>query len=305
MVTALNLSLCAFLFAEDSSTTISLPQGFDASLCRQEISAEDEEFLAAHLKEIVPSGIIEYDPETGAVRLDYTLGEDVKKDAKVVVKNEKHIRYKLPVVGRDRSRDLSHEEKRNLAPFSFEANTEGTVTFPVPLRCWARADYFLRIRYLDRTNSFRQLVMFKPENNAGYVAEWLGAGVQSGEDPPKLSTKGLPPRFLRSSQEWFNKVREVPMRVEFSLTDPGKKDRDGSTPGVFVVHYDLDGDEAQSNRVAYEKAPHESGYVGFSWSRVRFYISGLVITGLLDKKEAVTLLRKKLDTGKAKEARKE
>jgi chemotaxis protein histidine kinase CheA len=281
--------------AFDTGASIPLPEGFDAEICVQDLDAEDEEFLATHYKELTKSGILEYDPAAGAVRLDYTLGKDVKVDIqKRSIRNKAHISFKHFAQQR---KDLGGtlKEQRDKSPFSFAGNTVGLVTFPVPFRCWARVDYFMQIQTMDNNGTFRHLLMFNAKKKSGFVAEWLRAGYMSGNSP-KLSTRGLPRKFLGSANEWFDKTSDKGMRIEFRLGDPESK-KDPSKSGLFSVTYDLGGDDEQENKI--KSARYKHGLVGFQWNRVKFEVRELVVTGILDKQKAVSILRKKLGVKKA------
>ena len=281
----------------DAAASIPLPDGFDVEICVQELDSEDEEFLATHYKELTKSGIIEYDPATGAVRFDYALGKDVRSDLQQrSIKKKAYLSFKHFMQGRKDMFGLSEEEQKRKSPFSFAGNTRGLVTFPVAFRCWARVDYYMQIQTMDTSGTFRNLLMFTPRKRSGFVAEWLRAGYMSGGSP-KLSTKGLPREFHGSANEWFDKTSDKAMRIEFRLGDPkSKKAPDKS--GAFSVTYDFGGDEPQENKI--KSAKYKSGLVGFQWNRVKFEVRELVITGILDKKKAVTLLRKKLRIKKEK-----
>lgn len=281
----------------DVGASLPLPDGFDAEICVQDLDSEDEEFLATHYKELTKSGILEYDPATGAVRLDYTLGKDVKADIqKRSIKKKAYLSFKHFLQGRKDTLGLTEEEQKRKSPFSFAGNSQGLVTFPVPFRCWARVDYYMAIGTMDTSGTFRNLLMFNPKKKSGFVAEWLRAGYMSGGNP-KLSTRGLPRKFLGSANEWFDKTSEKGMRIEFRLGDPKSK-KDPSKTGVFSVTYDLGGDEPQENKI--RSAKYKRGLVGFQWSRVKFAVQELVITGILDKEKAVSTLRKKLRIKKEK-----
>ncbi|HVR73803.1 MAG TPA: hypothetical protein VMT52_05700 [Planctomycetota bacterium] len=263
-----------------------IPEGFDPEVFKQDLDAEDEAFLTEHYRKLTPSGIIQYDVSTGAVSLDYTLGKDVKADALLPGMQKAWINFK-PLFAP--SRNQTPEEQRENAAYSFEGNTQGLMIFPVPLRFFARIEWDMGIGTMDNSASFNVLSMYDMKKKGAFMTDWLRIGIMRA-GLPRLSSKGLDPQFLKPANEWFLKTRDIPMKVEYQMSD--------LKTGKFTVTYDVDGDDEVKQSIT--GTNYTRGYIAFKWSRVKFRVVALRISGILDKEEAVAKLRMDLKMPKAK-----
>lgn len=276
--------------------SIAGPTGYDptADFYKQELDAEDEEFLNTHYAELTPSKKLEYDITTGMVRMDYTDGIDVKRDGiyDPALPKREHLQFR-PVVQQNQraggTGGFGPEQQKQLAAFSFAANTKGQIFFPVPLRFYARIDYLMQINTMDQSNSFNVFLMYDVKKNAGYMTDWVRAGTTRG-----TGGKGIPPKFLQSSNEWFDKVNLKSMVVEYLMTGP----KAGTLTNIYN-NDDAANEGEDKLTVKVSSAAYQRGRIGFRWDRVKFQVVDLVITGVLDKQEAVRILREKLKKPKA------
>jgi len=275
-----------------SPTGIAPPQGFDpnAEAFKQDIDAEDEELLNSNYSKLTPSGKLEYDMTTGMVTINYAEGTDVKKDAiydpSLPTKGFLQFRPVMQTPQRG-GPGFGPEQKKQLAAYSFAANTQGQLFFPIPLRFYARVEYLMQINTMDQANNFGMFLMYN-KAKGGYMTDWVKAGTTKG-------TGGrVPPQFTKSANEWFDKVNMKPMVLEYLMTD--------AKTGMLTNIYNNDdaANEGQDKlTVKVPSAAYQRGIVGFKWSRVKFQVVDLVITGVLDKQEAVKILREKLKMPKA------
>src|SRR5881409_305470 len=75
--------------------------------------------------------------------------------------------------------------------------------------------------------------------------------------------------------------------------DPKRAGKDPLKSGLFTVTFEV-GDDIKGATNTYAYRGIERGLVGFQWSRVKFEVRNLQITGILDKKAAADILREKL-----------
>lgn len=266
-------------------SSIPLFDGYAPADYPQEVSAEDEALLATGYKGLVPSGMIEYDPATGAVRLDYEVGEDCRKD---------HIKLTPNTIIEFKSafqptpmRGMEAKERRQQTPFSFAGNTQGFIYFPVPFKYHVRVEFDMQVLTMDANGTFTVAPMMDPRKRNGYALQWLSLGfLQAGV--PKVATPKIPP-YNKVADSWFDKTRAVPMLVEYRMPDPDKAG-DATASGRISITYDVGGVDV-ANGVSTTR--YTDGVVGFHWSRTKFEVKSLTITGILDKKAAVALLKAK------------
>lgn len=263
-----------------------VPGGFNPDVFKQDLDAEDEAFLTEHYRKLTPSGIIQYDVSTGAVSLDYALGKDVKTDALLPGMQKAWISFK-PMFAP--TKNQTPEQQRENSAFSFEGNTQGTVIFPVPFRFFSRVEWDMQIGTMDNNATFNVLLMFDTKKKGAYMTDWLRTGIMRA-GLPNLGSRGLDPQYLKPANEWFLKTRDIPMLVDYQMSD--------LKTGKFTVTYDVGGDEEITQSVA--GTNYTRGYIAFKWSRVKFKVVGLHMSGILDKEAAVAQLRKSLKLPKAK-----
>lgn len=276
-------------------SSITVVDGFDPTQYPQEIDADDEAFLQLHYKKLTDSGKLEYDPMSGAATIDYTAVDDVKQDlikaSPASIVEYKHPFQQQPTVGLP---GQPVPRQRAQTPFSFAGNTQGFVLFPIPFKYYVRMEYYLDVLTMDMKGTFAATVMYDASKRAGFAAQWLSIGVMQGATP---KVGGAPPPYNQVADRWFDKTRPIPMKVEFQMPDP-RKGGAALRSGLFTVTYDVGADKEAVNAVSSKK--YTEGMVGFHWSRTKFEVKNLVITGILDKETAVTILRKKLNMPKEK-----
>lgn len=273
--------------AAPATATIELFENYDPSAYTQELDAEDEAFLELNYRSLVDSGLIQYDPASNAVRLEYAVGTDFKKDA-IVLNPGTKVEYESALRIVD-TRKLSPEERKKQSPFVFSGNTIGFIALPVPFRFYVRVEYTMQILVMDRTGTFTAIVMLdRARRDRGYAAQWLSVGVLRDGVP---QVGGAPGKYAGPADLWFAKTRPVPMLVEYRMPDP-KKGGDPTKSGRLTVTYDAGAAEAISTTVALKN--YQAGLVAFQWSRTKFEVRDLLVTGILDKKGAVEILRRKL-----------
>lgn len=278
--------------AAPATATIEVFENYDPSAYPQELDAEDEAFLELNYRSLVDSGLIQYDPASNAVRLEYAVGTDFKKDA-IVLNPATKVEYESALRLVD-TRKLSPEERKKQSPFVFSGNTIGFIAIPVPFRFYVRIEYTMQILVMDRTGTFTAIVMLdRARRDRGYAAQWLNVGVLRDGVP---QVGGAPGKYAGPADLWFAKTRPVPMLVEFRMPDP-KKGGDPTKSGRLTVTYDAGAAEAISTSAALKN--YQAGLVAFQWSRTKFEVRDLLVTGILDKKGAVEILRKKLGKPKA------
>jgi hypothetical protein len=287
--------------APAQAPAIFLFEGFDSTRYPQDDSgAEDDALILEHIRKLSPK--LEYDPATAAVTLDYTIGVDVKSALKddppcKELQQKQHILFEPPVS--DRRIEIEPISGKKTSPYSFSANTQGIVAFPVPFRYYVRVELKLSLLALDRTGTFDCLVMYDRTKSESLVAEWLKVGVMKGGVPSvvPLSTGEHAREYGGPADRWFPKTHEVPMLVEYRMPDPDPK-RAGKDPlktGLLTVEFEV-GNNLRSATSSYPSKGEslQRGLVGFQWSRVKFQVRDLQITGILDKKAAAEILREKL-----------
>ena len=99
-------------------STLAPPEGFDPQQYPQELDAEDEELLLENYRKLSNAGVIEYDPATGMVLLDYQEGKSCQKDVDTTrVPKKEYISYKPPDMPNDRQMDPA--DRKKYAPYSF------------------------------------------------------------------------------------------------------------------------------------------------------------------------------------------
>ena len=86
------------------------------------------------------------------------------------------------------------------------------------------------------------------------------------------------------------------MVVEYQMPNPDKATEGALASGLLSATYDVGGDGEAPNK--FSTLAFEGGFVGFRWHRVKFQCKQLRITGILDKKKAVEMLRAKLKAKK-------
>ncbi len=273
-----------------STASINFPENFDpaAPYLKQELDSEDEEFLLMNFAKLCPSGRLEYDHFSAAASIDYTVGDDVQKDVTFPDPTMKktHVLFKTPAA--PGAKPLDAAQRRQQSAFSFQGNTKGMILFPIPFRFYCRVDFFMQVHVMDQANNFSVLVMNTP-GKGGYMTDWCRTGTTTA-----LSSKGIPPAFLKSSNDWFDKLHQKPMLVQYVLTTP-------KTGTLTNVYNNEEGASELEDKltVKLSTAQYSRGKVGFKWNRVKFSVIGLRITGLLDKQAAVDMLRTKLKVKKS------
>ena len=277
------------------TASVTFPDGFNpaAEYLKQELDAEDEEFLTTNIAKLCPSGKLEYDISTGAVSIDYTIGDDVRKDAILsdpTMKKENLI-FKMPIQ-MPGTKGLDLKDKKKMAPFSFQGNTQGMILFPIPFRFYCRVEFDMQVLTMDQANNFNVFVMYQ-KAKGGYMTDWCRTGTTKS-----LSNAGIPKKFLGSANDWFDKVNQKPMVIQYLLSDP----KTGTLTNVY------NNDETATEKddkltVKLATTQFSRGQVGFKWSRVKFSAIALQLSGLLDKQAAVDMLRTKLKVKKTTPAK--
>jgi len=269
-----------------AATSIPLFEGFDATNYPQELDPEDAAYLELNVKNLLPSGRIEYDPASGAVRLDYTIGKDLAKDIVWVDPATKgYTRFEDPRYASGK-RNQDPDQLKNIA-FSIESSTRGWAAIPVPLRYYARVDWGMQIGTMSKSGTFTAVLMYDAKKKSGYAAEWVKLGLLSGG----VAKVGVAPGdYNQVADRWFDKKKVVPMLVEYRTPDP-KKGGDPTKSGLFSITYNVGGEPTVTNSISV--AQYKGGQVAFLWSDTKFKMMELLITGILDKKAAVEMLKAK------------
>ena len=297
-------------FDPNAETKPTLPAGLNPADYDQGLDEEDEAFLAEHIDQL--SKNISYDPETGAIALNYRRGtnlrEDLKIDRKSLINTEtlrarKYLSFKNEFM-EDTSQDitdplLQQQNVQGPSNFTFSCNTEGSFFLPVPFRWVANVTYAMQILTMDGNGSFNVMMMTNPKRNDGYITDFLKLGKMSNGRQQWLK---LPlPEFRGSANYWFEKKRAVWMINEYMRPDPENPEGGIKKSGMMSVTYDAQ--EAPTiNRMPVKS--FERGYIGFRWFRVKAELRKLYVTGILDKEEAVKVLRKRLKIKKSKKKKK-
>jgi hypothetical protein len=290
----------------DANEKPRLPDGTDPADYAQNLDEEDEAFLAEHIDKL--SKVISYDPETGAITLNYRRGPDLRKDLGISPKSRvnaeslrarKYLSFKNEFM-EDTSRDITDPNlpknmEQGPSRFTFECNTQGSFFLPVPFRWIANVTYAMQILTMDGNGSFNVLMMANPGRKDGYITDFIHLGKLS--NGRQLPLKRMGGEFKGSANYWFEKKRAVWMVNEYMRPDPENPEGGPSKSGVMSVTYDAQ-EDATINKVPVKS--FERGYVGFRWFRVKAEVRKLYVTGILDKEEAVKVLRKRLKIRKSK-----
>ena len=287
-----------------------LPAGVDPAHYEQNLDEEDEAFLAEHIDKL--SKVISYDPETGAIALNYRRGPDLRKDLGLERKSymnaeslraKKYLSFKNEFM-EDTSRDITDpnapkDMEQGPSRFTFECNTQGSFFLPVPFRWITNVTYAMQILTMDGNGSFNVLMMANPGRKDGYITDFVHLGKLS--NGRQLPLKRMGGEFKGSANYWFEKKRAVWMVNEYMRPDPENPEGGPSKSGVMSVTYDAQ-EDATINKVPVKS--FDRGYVGFRWFRVKAEVRKLYVTGILDKEEAVKVLRKRLKIKKPKKKKK-
>jgi hypothetical protein len=235
--------------------------------------------------------VIRYDDATGAVTLDYTNGRDLERDVDRSKVPGNHLRFWDPYWTKPGNSSPGEEE----FAFSFDANTSGFFFTPVPFRYRVRVEWEAQIQTMDQDASLACLVMLDRGKESYYMADFVHLSLVEAGSRKWLKPLGGP--FAASPNSWFEKKRQVAMRVEYQMPDPAQAPKGPLRSGRLSVSYDLGGELEAANK-APAKA-RERGFVAFRWHRAKFQARRLRISGILDKERAVSLLRQKLNGAKA------
>ncbi|MCZ6796296.1 MAG: hypothetical protein O7J95_22010 [Planctomycetota bacterium] len=266
--------------------------------------SEDDAFLQTHHKELA-AGVSSYDPYSGEIVLD--LPAHLLKNSIYYPQGikKKHIWFKDPWEEAESRRGAGRHGGRGRRggaqgeyryTFSFHGNTQGLFLIPVPLTGEIVIEYVVKIQIMDRHADLGPVLFSSPKGLTRYDVEFIRFRKRIAKSVPKVYAGAIPPEWNRSPYVWFDKAYPVRMRVEVA---PDQKRKNRSIMAVYYKYGETTGrfghdrEARPANQVSIRS--DKSGYVGFQWDRAKFNIRAFKITGKLDKKAAVKLLKKKLD----------
>lgn len=243
-----------------------------------------ESLIESNLDKIA-LGIEDYDPITGQVTLDYTFGAaTVKKEFKpLALKSKKFLDFWSPMIQKDLQKDDPE------AAISFTGNTEGAFLLPAPLKAPMTIEWNAAIQVMDNQGSMGPIFAAQDGGKKYFWADFSTFKRIVSKRSTKKDNRKVAKKFKRSANYWFNKTRDVKMRLDI-VKDEKKEGR-----YYAEIWYDLDEDDGERylNRKAIkEKFVH--GMVGWRWFRTKFFVKKLRITAQLDKDEALKILKQKL-----------
>jgi hypothetical protein len=257
---------------------------FDPEKYTQVLDDEDTQFLNDNLTKLTKSQVLEYDPTTGFVRLNYIVGRDVEKDVEpVLLQNKEYLTFEDPLLKGTKAK--TREEAEATSAYSFSGNTAGIITFPVPFRYYVKVEYDMFIQTMNSSSSFSTILMCDAKKRTGYMSDWAKLGTMAGWrfKPVKLSPKA---EYNGSADIWHIKYRGFPYLFEYKWL-PGAEGKKAT--GVFLFDHDAGQSGSVVNKLS--STAYTRGQIGFSWSGVKFTIRNFMITGILDKEAAVAKLR--------------
>ena len=253
------------------------------------ISAEDEIFLVQNINKLINSGVdIVYDQTSGELTVEYLFGDQLRVDVIYPLGPipPKQVYWKDPQL-RIGSKDIKNEADKKALSHSFNANTSGMFLLPIPFRDHVTVEYRLEVGMMDSAGGMTCMTMASKDGksyvgaNFGTVEVWAN-GAKRGTTPPKEAAK------RRSPNMWFLKDGRN-MRIEYK---PSDKPADAGKKSMVRIL--IEGQEDLEEVSASKPFPSRSGFVGFTWSRTKFNVRGLKISGKLDKQAAVQALKKKM-----------
>ena len=255
----------------------------NASLYRQELDEEDEEFLNEHYKKLAST--LQYDPETGVAFMDLRSGANMRKDFKDMVGSlhrKKYISFINTFI------EGSEEAQ------SFMGNTRGTFLLPIPFKYRAKVEWDMSIQTMDSNGTFNVIMMYD-KRKSHYLTNWIHWQSSTRGATPK-TVRAVPGKYSGSANYWFDKTRDIGMVVEFNApgvdlgTDEPTEEQLTDNAKMTVI-YDTKTDPIE-NTFTSSGPITTGGYIGFKWNRVKFTVKRLKISGILDKEAAVAQLRK-------------
>jgi hypothetical protein len=279
---------------EDSFADSGTPEGSDGgSVGVDDVpTPEDEPFDPGSPESFIENnleklglGIDDYDPVSGQIILDYTFGPDkFKKDYKALkLKNRKYIGFWDPGIRKEVAKGDPE------AAISLAGNTEGLVLLPVPLKAPMTIEWSTNIMVMDSTGSMGPVFGAQKGGKKYFWADFATFKRFVSGRTTKKDAKRVPKKFKRSANYWFDKTRQVRMRLEIEKSEKKK----GSV--VISLFYDLDEEVGEKPiNIKVVKETMVAGQLGWCWSRTKFIIRKLRVTAQLDKDEAVKILKEKL-----------
>ena len=276
----------------EAAAGVVLFEGYDVANYPQELDEEDTLFLNDNIAKLSKAGVISYDPDTFAISCDYTVGRDVMKDVeRIHIPDPEHLKFETPMMQGAKVKDKAQAQA--MAEFSFEGNTLGTIAFPVPFRYYVRVEFGMGIGTMDASGQFGIFTMYNPRKDTGYKSNWMAVGTTKRQKP-------LGGKYDKVADTWHIKFRRVPYYVEYAMPDtlnPKAAAKGPLESGRFVVKYDAGTKDEAVNTFA--SKVYTRGQVGFWWSRTKFTVSDLILTGILDREAAVAKLREITKTKKS------
>jgi hypothetical protein len=261
---------------------VSCTQGLDRTLYPQEIDAEDEAFLIENISRL--SSVAVYDPDTGGILLNYQDGRKLQKEADLSrIRDKKHVSFIDPLLA-SAGKDLDPS-----ALYSLAGNTQGILLFPVPFRYRVRVTWDMQIETMSNKADFGPMLCLDPKKNSFYRTDFIHLLMFTGGQP-KFRQPMAGAKFAKHADQWHTKQRPVRWVVELAVEGADR-------PGTLTATYDQGNEDEATNTASISK-PRERGLVGFTWKEVRFKLRNLEVCGILDKPEAVRILREKLGVKK-------
>ncbi|MEM7231514.1 MAG: hypothetical protein AAF517_05040, partial [Planctomycetota bacterium] len=252
-----------------------------------ELDEEDEAFLQEHIRDLTPLGAASYDPITGKILLDYSIGRVAKKEINVLKTKKKHLDWEDFTTKAVPTDQLDPE-----ATFGLGGNTDGFVIAPVPFRYGVKVTFDMNILTMTGAGSFGVVVNFDPKKKSFYRTNFLNiARVTSGSIPKWKPVKGE--KGTKNANYWADKTRRIPWDITYEMPNPDKASKGPTKSARVSVTYDIAGDDETAN-IANMTSRMQRGYVGFMWNQVKFRLFKLKICGVIDKEMAVAELRRKL-----------
>jgi hypothetical protein len=254
-----------------------------------DLSDEDGFLLANYQK--LGRGVQGYDPGSGAVTIAYNLGSDLRRDIThpnpKLPYNEKFLKFVEPMVNQE---DVKREQQEGNSQYSFtfSGNTQGFFLIPIPLKGSMTMDYVINLGLMDSTGGMSAVFYSDASGANSYGLDFITPWKRTNGGAPKRFPNITNPKLTKNPNTWFDKVNPVPMRLEVAP----HPDKEGSSR--IQVFYKYGQDEGEKPASILEIKGEASGYVGFQWNRVAFNVRALKITGTLDKKAAIEILKKKM-----------
>ncbi len=248
-----------------------------------ELTAEDLA-VAENIKLLLPSFGTKsvYDAATQRVTLDYSSANLLRNDlSKNLKNNSKYLSFKDPMLMG--SQGPGGSGGGDFQSFAFSGNTQGLFLIPVPLKGDIVFEYTVNLMTMDQQGSMGPVLLSDEMGRSAWQADFaILRRMVKGKRP--ASKPSMKREYRKSANYWFDKVAQVPMRVEARP--------DESKEGYHRIYIYYNG-EAEPTNVGAAYKSETVGYIGWSWRRVKFVIRDLRITGTLDVSEAAKILRKK------------